>query len=193
MAINYPGPYEVEINYTVNSLDHVMRFNVALASAPDVGDDPSTIDVVLRSGANALLSSVVASLMGVLRPVYASTCTFTSYTLWRYTPNTFERTYITTGDISLAGTNAGATTLAGYIMLTFRTQEGGVMRVVLLENVVDQDIKQTYANAGVLFQNIFDYFTASTGWALARDTSYPVVPIFKSGGQNEKTWRQRYR
>lgn len=193
MAINFPGPDEVEINYTCFNLDHSMRLNCKVVGTPIVGQDPTTIEVLQRSGFPLALDVAVDLFVEKLLPLFAPDATFNDYNLYQYTEGTFDKTYITTGSLAEDGTAAGVTQLAHQNTVTFRTQEGNGMKIVLLESESTNQLKLPYATVGTTYKNLMDYLTGTTNWILARDTSYPVVPLNVVGGQNEKLFRIRYR
>lgn len=190
---NFPGPYIVEIKYTVDGLKHVQRNSCHIPIAPTAGDDPATIDVATRSGGTVDLATAVDDWVDLVRAMYHTSTTFDSYDLYYKQDADTPRMWRATGILGLPGTNAGANNPAHQMTLTYRTQEGGVMRQVFLESFHGAQTVFPYAGSHVTAQALMDYVVAPTGWINARDTSYPIVPLNTVGGQNEATFRARYR
>jgi hypothetical protein len=193
MAVNYPGPYEIELKYVYLTFEHVLRINCDVQSAPSVGDDPSTITLETRDTAGIALDDAVDEITDLLIPLFEDATTFTSFNFWKYTASSFVKTFITSGDISKDGTFVGTNTLAGQKIYTCRTQEGGIFKMVLMEPAIGDSLITAYGSLGGSNQAVMDYICASDTWMLARDTSYPIVPLNACNGQNEKVFRQRYR
>lgn len=193
MVQNFPGPYEVEITYTENGLSHKHRVSFDCVSAPTPGDAPSAITVVTRDSVGAPLDTSVLAYVNVLKALYASTASFVSYDVWKYEPLTYTRSYITSGSLNVAGTNVLAFAAAQQITFTLRTSEGGIMRVVLLQPAVGGDVQEVYADMSGAQKAVVDHLLGTASWILAKDTSWPIVSMRLSRGQNEKIWRKLYR
>lgn len=193
MPTNFPGPYEIEINYESGGLTHKHRISCDVQTAPTVGDDPTVITLETKDSAGITLSAAVAAWINLIKPRYKTTATFLSYDFWKYTVGTFSRTWISTGILGIAGTSTGDTVLAQQSTFTFRTLEGNIMRHVLLESIDNTNSVVPYASAPATVQALMDYTVASNTWMLARDTSYPIAQLNAVGGQNETIFKKRYR
>lgn len=198
MAKNFPGPYEVRINYTASVSGviqpHQQRLNCNANPAPNVGDDFSTIEIVLRSGVTQNLQLLVDQWITVLRPLYAvGASEFVNAELWQYTPLTTDAQFISAYSIGLAGTAVGNTFAAGQTQFTFRSQEGGVLRINLMESIIPQGGSRGFAAMTAEQQAISTFVTQSGAPWLARDTSYPFALIAMHPGQNEAVFKNRYR
>lgn len=200
MPLNYPGPYQLRLFYTCNGtpggvLTHSLRLNLALDGVPDVGDDFDTIDVLDHLGGTEKLDTIVDELIVLLKTRFNSAASeFTTAELWRYDDLTFEASYVAVYDVSVAGTSATSMQKTMQGTYTFRTFEGGIMRLVLLET--DQAIQEprVYGDLGSGDTDIIDYFLSATGrYFLAADTSYPAAFLRLSNSYNNATFRKRYR
>lgn len=200
MALNFPGPYQLRVFYQVNAspggvLDHVLALNLDCSPAPSPGDPFSSITVVASAGTKDLLG-VLNALIAVLQPEFnTTTCAFLQAELWKYTPGTFQANYISSETIGLAGTSASASAVATQSIYTFRTIEGGIMKVTLMEDVYAQDEPIPYTGLTPQSQAVVDFFV--TGgvdgvFFLARDTSYPIAFLKKFPGQNEAIFKRRF-
>lgn len=196
MAINYPGPYEIEMEYLVSSMTHKLRFSCTVDGTPSPGTPSNTINILKRGGALASMDSVVGQFWGFLRPWFHTGVTVNQVTLWKYTTGTFERTYIATMGVSLAaGSSATAPSLATQNTFTFRSGNGGIAKITLLEGNDPGALRYPLIanSAGDIAQKLAAYLISSDSPVLARDDSFLVAPMYRLGGQNEALFRKRYR
>ncbi len=203
MALNYPGPYEVRIFYTVTvgsvALEHTQRLNCNVSPHADPGEEFNDITVVTRGplggGAGfSTLKSAVDDYVALMRGIYnTTTANIDRAELWRYTPGTFEAAFVSAYNIDLPGTIASATVQAGEAILTFRTIEGGIMKLAYEESYLPPGGAQSLGVVTGPAAAIRDYVLGSSNWILARDTSYPFAGYRYNPGQNEAIFKKRFR
>jgi len=198
MALNFPGPYEVRLFYTVNHTTglytHSARYNVVCAVDPNPGDAFSTISVVKRNTDTVALDVAVDTWVALLQPLFVAAPTAFLYAeLWKYDPLSFEASFVSTYDISLAGTGGGSVNPGGQAIFTFRTQEGGVMKVSLMETAIASGGSLPYVSLNAAQGALVDTLTNGTTPWLARDTSYPFAFVQMHPGVNEALYKKRFR
>lgn len=200
MASNFPGPYEVDYTILVSiagvALEHHLRVNCVALGSPVPGTPLDTINFQTRSGGTVVASTAIGTLWGFLRTKFNTVVTVTDVKLWRYTPGTYAKTFISALASTLpAGLNAAAIQPAHQTTYSFRSGAGGVMKITLLEDVGAHRNKQvlTANAAGSDDQKIAAYVISSASWLLARDDGFPIAPIFNTGGENEAVFKQRFR
>lgn len=200
MAINFPGPYEVRVLYTTTpagfaSLQHVAKYNIALDGDPAVSDDFSTINAVQRNGSTTTLDTWVDSWVALMLQLVSSNAnnSVDSAELWKYTPGTFDASFISAYPIAEAGLSSAAVVPAGQAIQTYRTQEGGIMKLVFMETGLVTAQRDPPPFTPVASENIRQAVLAATNCWLARDTSYPVAAIGNFVGQSEALFKKRYR
>lgn len=200
MALNYPGPYEVRMFYNVyngaTTEPHEQRLNVNVNGTPNPGDAMNTIQFVDRGSSLVQADTTIIAWANLIAPrwlVHANNV-ITHAELWRYAPLSFDATFISTLSINIAATGAGSTLIAGQEMYTFRTSEGGIMKLNFMESTQAQGAPQSYnaLNAG---QKAIVDFVLSVPDALwiARDTSFPVAFLRMFPGSNEALFKKRFR
>lgn len=199
MAINYPGPYELRYHYTVDTtpggaLEHQFRHSVVLEVDPTPGDAFSTINVVLSGGGTLALHTSVASTVAVVDDLLsAADATIDFVELWKYTAGTFQADFISSFDISAAGTNVGATVPANQNIYTFRTAGGGILKFTLLDVPGAVGAPVAYASLAATHQALVDYIKhASSSPFYARDNSRPFAFLRFFPGNNEAVFKERY-
>lgn len=200
MAINFPGPYELRIFYAVdgprNPKTHVQRNNLVLSDDPVPGTETfDEIDVVLRNSTTQTLDVVTDEWVDLIRELYADggDVVFTNAELWRYEPGTFLATFIAGYALSLDGVSTANTLIASQEIYTFRTQEGGIMKVSLMETVQSPGPPVLFSDLHPSRQAIVAYLLAVDSPFIARDTSPPIAFMKMFPGQNESTFKWRHR
>lgn len=204
MAINYPGPYELRIKYTDSgiagaSIQHTQRLNVSLVEPAAQGDVFGNYDVNDADGPTTVaLSTVVEDYLTIFNALYDTSMTIDAVELWKYpTPQSFDSifwsSYTPTAN---AGTSAGTGVSAGQAIFTFRSKEGGSMKVELHESLTVAGAPLALAALTAQQDALVDYILDGDGTTysapfLARDTSYPFSFNRMFPGINEKTWKQR--
>lgn len=194
MANNFPGPYEIEMFYTVSTFLHIARYNCDLTSSPSPGTPMTSINFKTRGGvATPAIPTAMASWIALIDNIYNTAASFDSYNLWQYAPLTTERTFISSDTLGINGASASVTNKNQQLTLTFRTVDGDGMRIVFLDSISTSEIRIPYVNLGVDLQLIMDFVDSDANWILARDTSYAIAKLSGIGGENEALFKRRNR
>lgn len=198
MAINLPGPYEMDYEYIVSNLTHHMRVNCIAVGAPVPGSTFASILLQTKGGGTVDALTATGNFWSFIRPLVSTTVTVAQVTLWKYLPGTFEKTFIAAREANLlAGTNVSTPRLAGEFTESFRSANGGMMYIRIEEHAENVGVFQRaslIANAGGSgTQQLAAYVVSSAGWMIARDDSFPVAPYSLLLGQNEAVFKKRYR
>lgn len=195
MAENLPGPYEVEYTmtgWTAPAREHVFRVSCAVLGSPVAGTAATAIDVQKMGGGTAKLNIVANQLWEFLRLFYPVAVTCTGYQLWKYVPGTLAKDFISAATpTNVAGSAGGTITPAAQLTQTYRSANGGILKLVILESLLPGDARITLvpSAAGTASQKLAAYIMSADNIALARDDSYPVAPLRDARGQNERIWR----
>jgi len=199
MALNFPGPFEVRIFYQTNETPaaiaaHVLRLSCNMSIEGDPGDPFSEWIPYQKNGsAVSSLDTHVDALMAVVRPFYVAAVDFVGAELWEYAPGTFDAVYRASYTLGLAGTGAGTTQVAGQLVTTFRTVNGGIFKIDLRGTNIAAGATQSFPIGAGVATNLANYLVGGTTIWWARDNSYPLVPLKYMPGQNEKAWRVAFR
>lgn len=197
MAINFPGPYTLRLFYQTTygtvPLDHMQELNFDVASPPTPGDIFANIICNLTGGGTANMAAVTASWVSILDNLFHTASAFDHAEIWKYEAGTFEASFVSTYTVGTNGLSSSATPPAGQAIYTFRTTEGGIMKVSLMEASIPQDFPKAYAALSADEKAVVDAVTDGTFPWLARDTSRPFSFIRRYGGQNEALFKKRFR
>lgn len=204
MAINFPGPYEIRIGYTVGSLTapiipHVQKLNVDLVEPAAQADVFANYNFIDKDGVQTnTLATLVEDWLTAMMALFHTSTTVDFVELWKYpTAQSFDSVfwsnYVPTANV---GTSAGAAVSAGQDIYTFKTQEGGTMKVSLMENSVQPGPPISLAALSVQQTAMVDIVLDGDGVNytapfLARDTSYPSGFGKDFPGRNEALWKKR--
>lgn len=191
--VNFPGPYEVEIKYTVGGFQHVHRLNTAIAFTPAVGEDVANIDLLTKVAGAKNLDTAVNDYVNLIKANFHTSVTFDSYDLYFYQADNVPRKWLATALLGIAGTAVGAYVPAESAMWTFRTEGGGHMRLVHLETSFGSNLRESYASLGPTSQAFMDSIVADDNTWIGRDDTYPIVQLNRVLGQNEAVFRKRFR
>lgn len=195
MAINFPGPYELRFFYEVDGLAHQHRHSLDVPVDPAPGTPFLNIESISRLGNPVQLDTWVDSVWTELAPIYNTTSSsFGIVELWKYTAGTFDAQFISAYNSAVTPSSPTQHIPAQQATFTFRTIEGGIFKVQLMESVLAGNGVNTYPIGGANYDDIFELFTnGGLSPALGRDTSYPFAALRVSLGPNEAVWRKRYR
>lgn len=200
MATNFPGPYEVRLIYTTNFttgalITHTQRLNCIVDGDPAPGTAFADIDVLRRDGSPFALDSEVDDWVAAMQPFYSNGAgnTIDYAELWKYAPASFDGEFVSTYPIAVAGTSAAVINPAGQAIVTFRTQNGGIMKLSFMESVIGVGPKDTLPFANAALDALTDSVVAGTFPWVARDDSYPFACIALYPGANEALFKKRYR
>lgn len=193
MANNFPGPYQLDIHYTVAGLEHVQKLNFKANGTPSPGTPFDDIEFLGKDFTIFTSSAALNGWVALLQPLFSAGTTLDYAEIWSVAPLSNDRTFIASKVIGSVGTSGGDYTPCHQLTLTNRTVEGGILRIVLMESTNTSQVRTPYAGVGAVVQAIFDYVNDASTWVLGRDTSYPISPLNQVGGQNEALFRRRNR
>lgn len=196
MATNFPGPYEIDYTLLISGIERHIRYNCVPTTTPTPGAPLSTVNLMTRSGTPRAADTCVNELWTWVRLQYSNAVSCTGVTLSRYTPASFEKTYVTAATVSTpAGGNVAATVLASQRVMSYRSANGGILKLTFIEGIFTGNTRLALvANAsGTNDQKLAAYTIGATSWMVARDDGFAIAPVYLTDGQNERAFKQRFR
>lgn len=196
MTMNYPGPYELRIYYNVYTgsitLTHCQRLNVRVDGTPVPGTPMGDIDFLRRDNTPFSATGEIDAWVTLMRARFATHANnvITHAELWKVAPQSFDASFVSTYGINVAANGAGNTTIAGQEIYTFRTLEGGIMKLSFMQTGEPVGPPKSYAALIAGQKAIVDAVVNGTSPWLARDTSYPFAFIRMFPGQNEALFKK---
>ncbi|HET8669986.1 MAG TPA: hypothetical protein VFM05_04985, partial [Candidatus Saccharimonadales bacterium] len=150
---------------------------------------------VIRSGAAPTLAAYCDAWVALLRPIYSSGAgnTIDLFELWKYAPESFDATFISSYAVGLAGTSGSTVVTAGQDIFVFRTGEGGVMKLNFMESVNVVGAPDTPPLASAALIAIYDFILGSGNAFIGRDGAMPFAMTARYPGTNEALFKRRLR
>ncbi len=198
MAANFPGPWQVRFNYTINLVklrNHQHRLNFDVTSvAGEIGEDFTNWIPEERDGdAVATLDAVVDAYVDLWKVCFANTLTIVNADLYKYAVGTHDATWYSTKAIATVGTHASANRVDAQQIFTFRTTQGGIMRASWLEGNVDAGDTQQLPLTDAPWDALADYFVTDDVVWIGRDNGYPIAFLGFHPGENERLFKDSHR
>jgi hypothetical protein len=187
LMASWPGPYAVEFKYSVLTREHSHEVNCVAVGNPPPGTAIGSISLATRSNGTVLLQTAVQNYWNWYRGGHATSCSLLSWTLWKYTVGTLEKTFVNAGSVTNPTGATGTPIPAQQVVLSFRTAGGGIMNIEYMEGYDNRTSSTPFvANAtGTYFEKVGAYVLSSEGWLFGRDDTWPIATLKISGGQNE--------
>jgi hypothetical protein len=195
MTSNLIGPHIVRIPYQGIYFAHTMQLNLDCVGLVTPGTDFADIDVYTKKSGPIPLDDCLNAFMALVEPGYDADTNFGPAELYYVLPGTEDTMWIGAGVDAWTGTSEADPEPASELILTFRTYEGGIMRLTFLESVNAGNGHVPLGGRGAeTFEGaLWRYIIGDDGWILGKDTSYPIAPLNLCQGENEVLWRKHYR
>jgi len=188
-----PGPWNMLIHSEVDGMGHNYQYSCATYTIGDVGDDMGDFTLLCKDGSPIPADTAVQTLVALLQPVYSTDVTFVDASLWKYRVGTYEMDWYSALTLGVVGTATPPYHPAEEIIWTFRTQANHQLRFTFEETVAGGNLRTALSLQVGDWADIRDYLVSDANWILARDGTYPIVPMMSCMGQNEAVWRKRFR
>ena len=191
--MNYPGPHALEFTYSVGGRVHRMSLNCDAQGSIPTGTALNTIELRTRDNIDVLASVAATAWAELFTDILNTAAVVNDVVMWEYTEGTNQRRFINSLGLDVNGSSASPTVVASQGIMTFRTEEGGVMKLSIMDTVVPAGPSQLRSSMGPTIGAIYDFVESDDNWILARDTSMPVVGIAWHPGINEALFKKVYR
>lgn len=187
MAINDLAPGFVKMSYTTPYGNHTMTIPV------DPYEFSSGVWYIRQKdfATGQLWTTVLGEYVTLLKALMADESSFTEAVLYEKTVGNAP-VFRAAATLGVAGTSTTATVKASQIKFTFRSAEGGIGYVVLLDSVYAVNEKRIPPSWGgdSAIEAVADYLVATGSMVMARDTSYPVAVLKLLSKTNDELRKQ---
>jgi hypothetical protein len=157
---------------------------MVLPVIPAISGGIYTVAKVLGGTYNPWTAAVDAFVL-VLKAQLNTSDSIVSADLFTQASPTATPVFVATYSVNVAGTSSSADLALGELVLTWRTDDGGLLRMYIMECVISNNYRQSRATAGSTIQALFDFVTASSGFVFGRGGGVPIAPIFATGKIND--------
>lgn len=195
MSEHQPGPYQLEIPYVIAGLTHYFHVNCDVIGSAPIGTAPASVTMRTKGAGATPLTTSANALWNIIRPFFASATIATTYTLWKFTGTNQDRVFISGGDLtSPGGSDGGANVLSSEAVFTFRSGNGNIGKLQLMESVFTVSSHGPIGTViGWTTSPIKTYLLGNSCIVLARDRSFPVAALNESFGPSRVTFNKRNR
>jgi hypothetical protein len=198
LAINYPGPFEIRVNYVtdedVKIRNHQLRLSFQCGLTGNPGDPFTAWKPIDKLGSSVTdLKVHVDALVVAMKPSFFSACSIVNAELWEYAPNSFDAVYRSVYAIAVVGTSGSGTVPGNQAVTSYRTRNGGIFKTDLRGTVNVIGAKQAFPLGSSPQKTMSDYILLNTTPFWGRDNSYPLAGLAFFPGSNEHAFKVLYR
>jgi len=194
MAINYPGPFEVRVNYVTDEniaiRNHQLRMSTIMSIEGEPGSPFADWFPEQKGGDNSIaLSTHTENLLNIIKAYHNTAVAYSSAELWEYAPGTFDSVFRAAYSPTAEPTGVPTTVEASQVVMTWRTIAGGILKLTWMGSHVAPGATIPAPGSGGI-ATAFNYMTADACPWVGRDGSYAVAGIAFHPGQNEALWKR---
>lgn len=198
MAINYPGSYEVRINYVGNSggttYPHQHRFSMEMDAVGDPGDPFTDFFPLGRLTAfTETLADYVDDYIALIQPFFSVPTDIVSAELWEYEPGSFNAAFRSVYALGVNGTSGSTTSQDSQTIITFRGTLGGIVRSDFRHTIFPQAVFQGFPTSLSSVNDFADFIVGNNTPIRARDGGFAFAPHKFLPGNNERMIKNRLR
>lgn len=187
MTDNLPGPWFARIKYISASVPHDMQFSIDDFTAPDIVFPFGRVR--LRDSTVFNADTAMNDLVDLLVPSWSDGTSFANWQIFSQ-PTADDLPIAVTGNQFTAknGTGTPGSSLEEATQQTniWRTLAGGLFKMVFIDQIMPTQAKISVLPASGILKDLSDYLTASTGWIVGRDNSFPNVFLAATHNLNQK-------
>lgn len=174
MATNSLYPGFTKMYYGTGGNLHTMILPMIPDGTPNIGIDPS---ILTRAGTPNLWSTYMTSLINLIKPLYNTATDFTLAEFYYMEEIDSDPQFVHGINPALSGTSATANTSMAQQVLTFRTYEGGIWKLFLMEAVITVNVVTSWPFAVGAVKTLADHLISTGSAVVGRDGGYPLVPL----------------
>lgn len=198
MPVNVDGPYELRFFYSTQPLgqplmQHVHTFDVLLNGPMTPPIDFEFVEAESRTGIITSLADFVDAYVLVLKELFNASSTIIRAELWGDEEEDGDKIFLGVYPIGVVGLVAGSASVAQQLTITFRSTNGGIMRMQLMETAYGGTAVDDYPFQDSDIQAYAAFVSGVASPITARDNGFPFSPLRASFGENERLWRKRFR
>lgn len=188
MASNDLAPGFIRLYYTSNGHPHVQVLPISFDSTPVAGTEPN---LESRDGSAVAASAFMAAYLAVWRAIFPIATAWTGFEV--YSKEILgDPQYIWGDDLTIVGSNGSGVQSNSQVTYTFRTNQGGVMRLVAMEAAIATTVRAPLRTTLAAPNGaIATYILGATNCIIGRDGGFPISGIFITSKVNDAL-RKRY-
>lgn len=188
MTLNSISPAYIELHYTSGGHPHTALWCVSLGAGFTPGVEP---ELVCKVGSPVAAGTKITELITLLQPFFHTTDTFNNYFVFSKPLPADPPVFIWSGTIGVAGSASAADTPCGEAVFSFKTPNAGGLKLYLMETIYANNLKDALpATTGTPERALTDYMTGGNAFVIARNNSFPLIPLFLTTKLNDHLRRK---
>jgi len=180
----YPG--FIRLFYTSNAHAHVQ----VLPVNPSLSGSVWIVQKVL-GGSYTDWTEAVDAWAVVLKGVLNTADTIDRAELYTMSAPDADPLFRAVYNVGVSGTAVTATVAYEQMVWTLRTDNGGLLKIYVMEGVFPLNYRHPYGSAGSTALAIWDFIMSGAGFIFGRDLGVPIAPIFVTTKLNDQL-RKKY-
>lgn len=179
------------IRYEHDNLVHKMTLPVVIDTGGwTIGQEPN---VVRHNLGEVPFSTAVVELTDLLLPLFFTDTEFLDAEIWAYETEESDPVWVYSFAIGEPGTGGGATQKMNQAVYSFRTTNGGLFKLFLMETYTTLSINLRQPISTLAGDNlaIATYIVGATSWVWARDNGKPISPLWFTSKINDALRKRR--
>lgn len=178
MTVNSLYPAFVRFYYAVSGRQHVHQVPVGFSpGSVTPGADPTTVALISPGGA-VTFDDFCATYVAWIAALYNTAATsFSRAELWEVASPGADPTFVSVEYLGTTGSSASAVNPYSQLTISFRTSAGGILKIVLLDQVQAANVRDDFPVANVAVGAIASYILSTASPIIGRDNGRPVAGI----------------
>lgn len=182
MPINSLYPSFIKVFYSSNGHNHTM----VIPCKYTVSASPPHMLLKKGGGSQDWESCLATDFIPLLAAVMNNASSFVSAELWKMASPTADPVFVAAKALAIAGASATAIVPYSQVSYTFRADDGGLFRLLLLEGIQAANLRDDPPYAAAPNLAISDYAIDDESFICARSGGYLVSPIRLLTKTNDK-------
>lgn len=174
MAIHSLYPSFIKLFYTSNT--HTHKHIIPVSAVPS-GSTYKLIAKVTPTNDYDPWTAGVTAIVNLLKTLIKTTDSYTYAELWTLSAFNADPIFREVFNVSVAGTNAGATVANSQAVMTLRTNLGGVARIFVMEGTSQVPLKLVAPFSAGAVKDLSDFLIGNTSPVIGRDGATLTAPV----------------
>lgn len=181
------APGYARATYTGSSFPHHMLIPLNYDGIPTPGIEP---DILTKGGGTVAAATAMGALFDEFLPLFASSTHFGLCEFHTVDPTTGEDQFIFGFNLGGVGSNVGTRVPMAQFVMTFKTTNGSLYRLYLMETIVTVNRKEIPPFSDALYTNVANYIIGSDSPVYGRGNNYPFGAVSWLSKTNDKLRKQ---
>lgn len=188
MPTNDLAPGFIKLFYTSNGNQHIDTIPILFDGVPTIGLEPLLLNA---SGTSVTTTVGLTAYITAIKIMLHTTSSYTGFEVYSKAVGG-EPIFIWGNDLSIAGTSATATVVDSQAVISFRSSQGGVAKIYIMEHT--QAVNQRVAartGAAAPVGTLVTFLLGTTNIRISRDGGRLISGIYYTTKTNDALRKKR--